>query len=121
MDYKDAQQVRQAAQLIREGGLCKYALRDGSIYTRSGEMILQGSHCLVGALIDSGYASELNRNWGDVMPLVEDTIRMQYPELYPNQEWYIDAVDWNNRTETTADDVIAVLEKTAQRIEDGLL
>jgi hypothetical protein len=101
---QQAVRLRLAADLLREKGHCKFALKD-----KLGRM------CLVGALIEAG------SGWGllpeNMLSPLMDTIREQFPER--EKDWGSwGPADFNNDPDTTAGDVIAVLEKTAARLEE---
>src|ERR1700677_1029655 len=111
MDADSIQQVRDAVQMLREGGHCKCSLSEPA--DRPPYRVKR--HCLIGALIDSGF--DTGRNWSDTMDMISQVIREQYPDY---AHYYVDPVDWNTEPATTEAEVIAVLEKTAQRMEDAL-
>lgn len=108
-----ADQVRVAAADIREKGHCKGRLQDD-----------QGRLCMSGALRGQGQVLLVSQ---DLIPgqgqdaitlygCLQDVIREQFPERVASwQHWNI--VMFNDHADTTAEEVISVLEKAAARIE----
>jgi hypothetical protein len=102
--------LRQAVEVLRARGHCKNVLRDE-----------EGRVCLVGALCAvTGYR---HATWMDFGPAVRAVVREQFPdrvspESHPDLFW--EAVQFNNHPDTTADEVIAVLEKAAARLEESV-
>jgi len=122
-----AETFRAAAALIGTGGLCKKRLDDED-----------GRHCLMGALIavTPDFYEAVDRRQA-AMTIAEAVIREQFPDRAGSscfRTWFF-AVDFNNRQDTTADEVVvyfnnhqdttadevvAVLEKTAARLDERI-
>jgi hypothetical protein len=96
------QELRAAAELIRTKGHCKHELHDD-----------EGRYCAVGAIfaVTAGL---------DSLPPFLNSIS---GELFPGQFEYgqENLVCFNNHPDTTAEDVISVLEKAAARLEEAVL
>lgn len=100
--------IHKAADLIRKGGLSKRAYIRGA------------SFCALGALGCSAVNSPLIQN------LVADVVREQYPERIETLplsylDRYLDCatiVTFNDHPDTTKDDVVAVLEKAAIKLDE---
>jgi hypothetical protein len=111
MRKADALDLRAAAEVIRVRGHCKNTLQD-----RNGHV------CLVGALMDV-LGDRCGVFWSeglaDVEPVLMAVVTEQYPDRsvvkYGGGHNY---VAFNNHPDTTPDEVIAVLEKAAARLEE---
>ena len=100
MTYSDI--LRSAADLIRTGGLTKNQLEDGT-----------GAHCAVGAILARGSIG----CWSELDRLADE----MYPDrARPEGSWLAvpSLVNFNNHPDTTAEDVITVLEKAAIALEE---
>jgi hypothetical protein len=97
-----ANELRAAAELIRTGGLCKHMLSDD-----------EGRHCAVGAL----FAGTVGRDLiGAVLPTLDAVASEMFPGQFEHE--VASLVQFNNHPDTTAEDVISVLEKAAARLEE---
>lgn len=97
-----AEHLRAAAELIRVRGLCKNVMFDD-----------EGRHCAVGALFETTIGLE----WQDeLLPFLNSTAAEMFPGQF--EFGHADLVQFNNHPDTTAEDVIFVLEKAAARREE---
>ncbi len=107
-------ELRRAAEMIRKHGHCKHTLRD-----------MQGQLCLVGALcVVDDYRHE---RWLNLKAALEAVLAEQFPDrmglVYksPFEDSMREIVGFNNHKDTTPDEVIAVMEKAAARMEEEML
>jgi len=98
-----ANMLRAAAELLREKGHCKNKLSDED-----------GRHCLMGALSAVMDVTEFS---GAAWDSILFTVREQFPDRTTGSGF--DPVDFNNDPDTTGDEVAAVLEKAAVRLEEA--
>jgi hypothetical protein len=106
MTTLDPAVYRKAAHVIREGGLAK-----GSFAVRQSDGGM--AHCTVGALREATGQQELYdaspevQYLGHLLGLTPCNCGCGAPRV----------VDWNDRPQTTADDVIALLTEAAEKLE----
>jgi len=103
-----AENLRKAASLLRERGHCKNALEDDD-----------GRLCMIGAwnLAVLGHSKSTPSRHG-CADVIMDIVGEQFPDRVPNYILWSWAT-FNNHDDTTADDVIMVLEKAAARLEEN--
>jgi hypothetical protein len=110
-----AADFRAAAEVIRVRGHCKNTLQDGA-----------GHVCLVGALMDVlGDGFDVggvfwSDGLADTEPVLTAVVAEQYPDRIGGEYCDHAYVAFNNHPDTTPDEVIAVLEKTAVRLEEAV-
>ena len=97
-----AELARRAAALIREHGLCRGKVRDE-----------QGRLCMYGALHDAAGCIV-----PDVTEMVQQVITEQFPDRVLADRFCVISL-FNDHPDTTVEDVIAVLEKTAAQLEES--
>lgn len=100
-------QIHQAAELIRQKGHVK-----GSYQTNKG-------FCAVGALNFVGVGQETVLSYL-ATDVVADVIREQYPDRLnlPCRSGFAAIVRFNDHEDTTQDEVVAVLEKAAVKLDE---
>jgi hypothetical protein len=110
MTYSDT--LRSAADLIRTGGLARGQLKDG-----------QGAHCVVAAILAVGASS--NDGWSGLDTGCWERLDRLAGEMHPDRAHHEGGsphtsrlVNFNNHPDTTAEDVITVLEKAAIALEE---
>ena len=112
MDYNDdlprqARQCRDAADLIRNAGHCKGALSN-----------IDNQHCIVGALMAVDNGNLPCRVVSEIERVISEQYAASDASVLLSGVYFSDIVDWNNRAQTTGDDVVSVLEKAAARLEE---
>ncbi len=117
MSTTDAEVVRTAAELIRRQGHCK-----GAAVDRQGRLCLMGA--LAAAITDlymtsSGVFTPRSRD--AVKEAAAAVIAAQFPERYViSSRAGVATVKFNDHPDTTAEEVIAVLEKAAAGLEGSM-
>jgi hypothetical protein len=106
----DTEVIRRAASLIGERGHCKFSLTDEA-----------GHLCVMGALVEAGSFSIAPILLAtEFYPAVDKVVREQFPGRVGSCPAFYTAVSFNNHPDTTGEEVIAVLEKTAARLDEAL-
>jgi len=113
-----AEIARKALYILDRDGWCKHSLTwCAPCATVYGGNYPEGSHCIAGAW---NLAAHGNDRWADDYQPLHEVITAQYPDFrVENDGWLkLDTPQghiamWNNRDETTEQDVRAILEKLA--------
>lgn len=104
---RDSEIARAAAEIMSERGHCKSVLEDE-----------QGRVCLVGALLAATGEAELRRGWVWCTVTARRVVEriMHAVPGFGGDIW--DAVRWNNEEDTTGEEVILLLKRTAGALEE---
>jgi hypothetical protein len=79
-----------------------------------------GNHCGLGHI--SEVAAEQNIVWGNTLEVLNAVAREQYPERVVRSATYPNAAfsEFNDHADTTEEEVVAVMEKAAVRLDETL-
>lgn len=108
----DAQVVRDAMDLLREHGHCKFLLYDDA-----------GRMCLVGALnlahAETKYGVFFNKQRPHLANILLQVTEEQHPDRFSGWDDYGAGYVWfNNHPDTTLEDVLSVMDKTAVLLDE---